>query len=201
VNEAFFAFDVKPAPGSEGVIDTQVLGAHVERGAPTNTPNAPFHVMDTFVEGVASSTDSTTTQTLHQISVTLVTETFQFIRGEVLAYDVSAGGDGFFTFIRMQAPEGSTDENIIGFTVFHDMRTFVEDFRIFGDLNCDGKVDVHDIDAMEIAIDSREEFEIEYPGCRWVAADLDDDGDVDDDDLDALFDEIDDDDSRSDHNS
>jgi hypothetical protein len=56
-----------------------------------------------------------------------------------------------------------------------------------GDMNCDGKVDFDDIDAMVTALIDRSQYEREYPGCPWLSGDCDCDGDVDFDDIEGFI--------------
>ncbi|TWT45272.1 tRNA3(Ser)-specific nuclease WapA precursor [Phycisphaerae bacterium RAS1] len=48
-----------------------------------------------------------------------------------------------------------------------------------GDCNCDGNVDVGDINAFTLALNDPQEYETTYPGCTLVTADANNDGDVD----------------------
>jgi hypothetical protein len=47
-----------------------------------------------------------------------------------------------------------------------------------GDLNCDGAVDLDDIDPFVTALVSRAVYESRYVGCSWFNGDIDGDGDV-----------------------
>ncbi|TWT45268.1 tRNA3(Ser)-specific nuclease WapA precursor [Phycisphaerae bacterium RAS1] len=48
-----------------------------------------------------------------------------------------------------------------------------------GDCNCDGQVNVGDINAFNLALSDASEYEMTYPGCTLVTADANNDGDVD----------------------
>ncbi len=49
--------------------------------------------------------------------------------------------------------------------------------------DCDGNVDFDDINAFVLAISDPAAYEVQYPGCFWLAGDCDSDGDVDFDDI------------------
>ena len=55
-----------------------------------------------------------------------------------------------------------------------------------GDLDCDGDIDIDDIDPFVLALSGQAAYEAAYPDCNWLNADCDDDGDVDFDDIDPL---------------
>ena len=47
---------------------------------------------------------------------------------------------------------------------------------------CDGVIDFWDLEGFNVAMQDRDLYEANYPGCDWNAGDLDCDGDIDDDD-------------------
>jgi len=55
-----------------------------------------------------------------------------------------------------------------------------------GDVNCDGDIDVDDINVFVLALHGREAYEAAYPDCNWMNADCNNDGLVDFDDIDAF---------------
>jgi hypothetical protein len=52
-----------------------------------------------------------------------------------------------------------------------------------GDLNCDGAVNLDDINPFVTALVSQQVYHTRYPGCAWLNADIDGDGDVNFDDI------------------
>ncbi|TWT45266.1 tRNA3(Ser)-specific nuclease WapA precursor [Phycisphaerae bacterium RAS1] len=68
--------------------------------------------------------------------------------------------------------------------VFSTNLTYDEDGNLTGewldgDCNCDGQVNVGDINAFNLALSDASEYEMTYPGCTLVTADANNDGDVD----------------------
>jgi hypothetical protein len=57
---------------------------------------------------------------------------------------------------------------------------------VHGDMNCDGAINLLDIDPFNLAKDQREDYRDQYPNCNWRHGDMDDDLDIDDEDT-ALF--------------
>ncbi len=55
-----------------------------------------------------------------------------------------------------------------------------------GDINCDGLIDLDDIDPFVVAIGGQMDYEARYPDCDWMRADCNGDGTVDFDDIDAF---------------
>ena len=57
---------------------------------------------------------------------------------------------------------------------------------VFGDLNCDGAVNVFDIDPFVLALTSASQYAEEYQGCDRMLADINGDGFVDVFDIDPF---------------
>jgi hypothetical protein len=52
-----------------------------------------------------------------------------------------------------------------------------------GDTNCDGQVNLDDIEPFVVALVGRESYQAAYPNCRWLNADINEDGRVTFDDI------------------
>jgi hypothetical protein len=114
---------------------------------------------------------------------------------EWVTFEIPIEGDDFWT----RSTFGSPDLHEINYIEFH-ADTWGAGFLLWvdgvgfdppplpprADMNCDRQVDFNDIDAFVAALISREQYEEQYPLCRWENGDIDGNGSVDFDDIDGF---------------
>jgi len=76
----------------------------------------------------------------------------------------------------------------VNVATWHDFQLRIYGTRRPGDINCDGLVDIDDIDPFVLALGGDDAYYAAYPDCNWLNADCDEDGDVDFDDINPFAD-------------
>jgi hypothetical protein len=58
--------------------------------------------------------------------------------------------------------------------------------HVLADMNCDGDLNIGDVDPFIVAVRGRAVYEARYPNCHWLYGDINEDGSVDFNDINPL---------------
>jgi hypothetical protein len=90
---------------------------------------------------------------------------------------IVAGGDNYYGECNVPSPNA-------GFVAIAAGAQFSLGVKAsYGDLNCDGAVNLDDISPFVTALVGRAGYQARYPRCHWLNADINGDGSVDFDDI------------------
>jgi hypothetical protein len=115
------------------------------------------------------------------------------------------GGTGYVDLVALLAaigtctgdpafnPDADFDKN--GCITSADLGTMIHDYEcacwngpghVLADMNCDGDLNLQDVEPFVTALSNRATYEVAFPNCHWMYADINEDGSVDLNDVNPL---------------